>query len=100
MKQGTFLIIEKEGFLLAVIRRVNQPDIELDWLQVTDAIQKASGQTCLFTNKGNNVIIAGITYYKPEIPKQVVKQAVIQKSLNQLMRESANDDLVNDIANN
>lgn len=89
MKNGTLIIIEKDGRWIAVIRRQNAPDIELNWLELTDTIRAYGGKTCQY--RGNNVIIGGINYFKPEGIKNIVAPVEPIKSISQLMRESAND---------
>lgn len=66
MKKGTFVIIEKNGGLVAAIRRADGGIVDLD-IVVTPDIQKLDGQPCEYLLKGDKIVkVGGRDIYKQQ----------------------------------
>lgn len=67
MKNGTFIIIEKEGRFLAAVRRDDGQVIPLEGLEVTPELQKLDGQRCQYLLKGDKIVnVAGRNIFQQQ----------------------------------
>ncbi len=95
MKKGTFIIIEKNGGLVAAIRRADGGIVELD-IAVTPDIKKLADQPCEYLLKGDKIVkVGGRDIYKQqkqEASKPALSQKSIQTDWRQRMREPIHEE--------
>lgn len=68
MKNGTFVIVEKDGKLVAAILRADGQHKHLEDLPVTHYLQKLNGEICKYLIRGNSKVvnIGGKNIYKQQ----------------------------------
>lgn len=90
MKKGIFIIIDKEGQLIAAIRRADGGIVELD-ITVTPDIQKLDGQPCDYLLKSDKIVKVGgrdiFKQIKQDSPKNTGYQKPAQIDLRREMRK-------------
>ncbi|MFN4254820.1 MAG: type III-B CRISPR module RAMP protein Cmr6 [Saprospiraceae bacterium] len=96
MKHGTFIIIEKDGRLVAAVRRADGGIIELPEVAITPDLQRLNGQPCEYLSKGDKIVkVDGRNIFqaqKAEQPKQQHAPKPAQTDWRQAVRASAKDD--------
>lgn len=95
MKKGTFVIIEKDGRLVAAIKRADGGIVELE-ITVTSELQQLNGRPCDYLLKGDKIVMIGGKNIFKAVKQEALRPALPQKQpqtdWRQKMRENVQDE--------
>jgi len=95
MKNGTFIIFERNGKFIAAIRRDDGQVIELPEIAVTDDLQKLDGHLCRYLLKKDRVVCVGdrniLRQIRQDVPKPERKEQPAQIDWRKDLRQSTNN---------